>query len=70
MTLEKVEWSGEVGEVTHLLYCAVVREDKSTTKVRVVYGASAKNKAPSLIECLYKGPCLNPCQPTYYVNPT
>ena len=50
----------EVGEVTYLLHHAVVRENKSTAKVRAVYYTSAKNKGPSLSECLYKGPCLNP----------
>ena len=58
--IEKVESSGEVGEVTYLPHHAIVREDKLTTKVRSVYDASAKNKGPSLNECLYKGPCLNP----------
>ena len=58
--MEKIEWSGEVGEVIYLQHHAVVREDKSTTKVRVVYDPSAKNKEPSLNECLYKKPCLNP----------
>ena len=57
--IEKVESSGEVGEVTYLPHHAVVTEDKLTTKVRSVYDASAKNKGPSLNECLYKGPCLN-----------
>ena len=56
---EKVESSGEIGEVAYLTYRAVVREDKSTTKVRVVYDASPKNKGPSLNEYLYKGQCLN-----------
>ena len=52
--IEKVESSGEVGEITYLPHRAIVREDKLTTKVRVVYDASAKNKGPSLNECLYK----------------
>ena len=58
--IERVESRGGVGEVTYLPHRAVVRENKSTTKVRIVYDASAKNKGPSLKECLYKGPCLNP----------
>ena len=57
--IERVESRGDVGEVTYLPHRAVVRENKSTTKVRIVYDASAKNKGPSLNECLYKGPCLN-----------
>ena len=44
--IERVESSGQVGEVTYLPHRAVVRENKSTTKVRVVYDASAKNKGP------------------------
>ena len=58
--IERVESCGDVGEVIYLPHRAVVRENKSTTKVRIVYDASAKNKGPSLNECLYKGPCLNP----------
>ena len=58
--MERVESSGEVGELTYLPHRAVVRENKSTTKVLIVYNASAKNKGPILKECLYKGPCLNP----------
>ena len=34
----------------------MVREDKLTTKVRAVYGASAKTSGQSLNECLYAGP--------------
>lgn len=39
----------------------VIREDKSTTKVRIVFDASSKEKnAKSLNECLHSGPNLNP----------
>lgn len=40
----------------HLAHHAVVRRDKSTSKLRIVYDASAKSRGPSLNECLYTGP--------------
>ena len=51
--------TGEVGEVHYLAHHPVVRNDKQTTKVRVVYDASSKQcGGPSLNDCLYTGPSL------------
>ncbi len=42
--------------VHYLPHHGVVRQDKSTSKLRIVYDASAKSTGPSLNECLYTGP--------------
>ena len=60
--VERVEedGAGEIGEVHYLAHYPVVRQNKKTTKVRVVYDASArKNEGPSLNDCLYSGPPLS-----------
>ena len=60
--VERVEEDGpgEVGEVHYLAHHPLVHQDKQTTKVRVVYDASAKKSGgPSLNDCLYSGPPLS-----------
>ena len=49
------------GKTHYLPHHPVIRRDKETTKLRVVYDASAKmNGNPSLNDCLYSGPSLLP----------
>ena len=44
-------------KVHYLPHHGVVRKDRATTKIRVVYDASARNRDhPSLNDCLYTGP--------------
>ena len=46
-----------IGEVHYLPHHPVIRHDKQTTKVRVVYDASSKvGSHPSLNDCLHTGP--------------
>jgi len=42
--------------VHYLPHHAVISTDKTTTKLRIVYDASAKAGGPSLTECLFSGP--------------
>jgi len=49
-----------LGTVHYLPHYAIIRRDKATTKVRVVYDASARSATgPSLNNCLLKGPKFN-----------
>jgi len=52
----------ETGKVSYLPHSAVIREAAETTKVRVVYDASCKDKntRTSLNDCLHVGPSLTP----------
>ena len=50
----------EVRKVIYLPRKHVIREDKDTTKLKVVFDASAKRDGPSLNDCLYPGPSLLP----------
>ena len=58
---EEVKEPGIIGNVTYLPHKEVIKDEKSSTKLRVVFDASAKSCGnPSLNEILYKGLCLNP----------
>ena len=46
------------GKVHYLSHREVIRMDKESTKIRVVYDASAKRNGPTLNDCLYAGPPL------------
>ena len=51
----------EAGSVHYLPHREVVREEKDTTKIRIVYDGSAKVKnGISLNDCLEAGPCMLP----------
>ena len=56
--IETVSEPGKKGETHYLTHHPVIQEDKDTTKLRIVFDASAKTWGPSLNECLYKGPQL------------
>ena len=54
--IEKVDGKQVDGTVHYLPHHAVIRKDKDTTKVRVVYDASSKSSGTSLNDCLHVGP--------------
>lgn len=45
-----------ISKVHYLPHHVVMRQDKQTTKLRIVFDASVKCDGPSLNECLYRGP--------------
>ena len=58
--IEPVDTNEVTTNLVHYLpHHGVVRTDKATTKLRIVYDASSKTSGPSLNECLYKGPKFN-----------
>ena len=57
---EKVKNEGIADEVVYLPHKDVIKEDRSTAKLRIVFHASVKYKGTSSRnEVLYKEPCLN-----------
>ena len=50
---------GKPGRVHYLPHHTVIRQDKQTTWVRVVYDASSSSSGPSLNNCLHTGPKFN-----------
>ena len=61
--IERVTDSSEEGSVKHYIsHHPVITPSKSTTKVRIVYNASAKTRKDdlSLNDCLYRGPVMLP----------
>lgn len=55
--VEIADDSTDTRKATHfLLHHAVICMDKTTSKLRIVFDASAKSSGPSLNNCLYTGP--------------
>ena len=58
--IEEVQTQGDTDQVVFSPHKEVVKEDRSTTKLRIVFDASAKCKDTiSLNDVLHKGPSLN-----------
>ena len=53
--IEKIQPGQTANTLHYLSHHAVIRKDKQTTKLRIVYDASARDKGLSLNDCLYSG---------------
>ena len=58
--IEEVMSPRKLGETHYIPHHPVIEDDKTTTKICIVFDASARNNGPSLNDCLYKGPHLTP----------
>ena len=58
--IEEVNEEGVSGETHYIPHHPVIRNDKTTTKVRIVFDASASSNCQNLNSCLYKGQHLIP----------
>ena len=58
--VEKVDENSGDGKKHYIPHHPVITPKKTTTKIRIVYDASAKTRSenPSLNECLYRGPVI------------
>ena len=59
--IKMVDHESEAGKVHYIPHRPVIRNDKETTKVRIVHDGSAKLNETSLNDCLYTRPCLLNC---------
>ena len=58
--IEEAPDTGSPGSCHYIPHHLVIREDKNTSKITIVFDASAKSAGPSLNDCLYKAPQLTP----------
>ena len=50
----------KLGETHYVPHHPVIRDDKLTTKICIVFDSPARDNGPSLDDCLYKRPHLTP----------
>ena len=58
--IEQVETPGKIWQTHYLPHHGIVREDKDTPKLRIVFDASSKTCNVSLNDCLLKAPNITP----------
>ena len=65
---EELITPGNLGETHYIPYDPVIWDDKTNTKIRIIFDTSARASGSSLNDCFYKRPHLTPTVAQYPIK--